>query len=158
MIWSDLIRDHAGSGLLVQGASPEVVARQVSRLAFLATPYRGAAVDAAGEWDYRLSYNAQFRPAFEALRLMQVGVTALSPVVLSVEMLHASCEGVQPVPAVDPFDEAIWWPWVLRMLDRCDAVVVPDVPGWAGSAGVLRCVRRALGRNVPVFVYAEGAA
>lgn len=153
MSWSD-ISAAASGGLLTLGCTPEIVARSVSRLAFLATPYRGMAMDSNGEWDHRLSYNAQFAPAFECLRLMRAGVTAVSPVVMSVEMLHASCEGIQPIPAVDPFDEAIWWPWVLRLLDRCDAVVVPEVPGWDASLGVQRCVRRALDRNVRVFVYA----
>jgi len=77
------------------------------------------------------------------------GVTAVSPIVLADGMCHAT-------EHLDPLDVRFWTRWCAPILAAARAVVVPDIPGWSRSEGVWHEVREALGRSLPVHVYARG--
>lgn len=155
--WSQFFNAPAsGQGLLRFGAGPVTVAKWVpgGRLVYLATPYSREVLDARGQWDHHKSYNQKYGAAKAALALLEVGVTALSPIILSAEIIHASMRDEKPVPRIDPLDAVLWESWCRPMLDVCCAVVVPDLPGWQRSVGIWTEVVRALDRQCPVFVYA----
>lgn len=155
-IWAVMMRNAARyAGQITFGATPADVAARVGGLVYLASPYSKLVCDRAGVWDYRLSYDAQRAPAVECLHLMRLGVTAVSPVVQSVELIHASMTGIAPIPTVDPLDADLWQPWCNRLLDAARAVVVPEIHGWSDSVGVMAEVERATARQMPVFVYAN---
>lgn len=155
-IWAVMMRNAARyAGLITFGARPADVSARVGGLVYLASPYSKLVCDRAGGWDYRLSYDAQRAPAVECLHLMRLGVTAVSPIVQSVELIHASMTGIAPVPTIDPLDAGLWQPWCNRLLDAARAVVVPDIRGWSESVGVMAEVQRAMARLTPVFVYAN---
>ncbi|MCU0909815.1 MAG: DUF1937 family protein [Rhodobacteraceae bacterium] len=141
---------------LILGADPGHVARRVGGQVYLATPYTRRVVDVAGAYDPDLNLSLMFEAAWEARRLAQLGVTAISPIVQAAGMvaLHRPRHGARPL---DPLDAEFWTRWCAPVLAASEAVVVPDLPGWADSAGVLHEVKTALGRNKPVYLYAEAA-
>lgn len=132
--------------LLGFGATPEAVAREAAGLVYLATPYSRIAVDAAGAWCPERSARAMAQATRAAARLAGLGVTAVSPIVLTAGMCHASA-------ALDPLDDPFWARWCAPLLAAARVVVVPDIAGWDRSRGVWREVRAALASNVPVRIY-----
>lgn len=127
---------------------------------YLATPYSKEVTDVLGAWSYDLSKSMQRRAERAALELMQAGVSAFSPIALSVGMIHAAGQfhgqtggGVKFQCSLDPMDSAVWQRWCQPFLNICGAVVVPDIPGWDHSDGIKAEVAFAIGRDIPVFVY-----
>ena len=148
--------------LLQVGCSAQSVAKEFGgrQPVYLATPYSKEAIDVLGAWSYDLSKSMQRRAERAALELMQAGVSAFSPIALSVGMIHASGQfhgtrggGVRFEPALDPLDSAFWSRWCQPFLNVCGAVVVPDIPGWDHSDGIWAEVQFAISRDIPVFVY-----
>ncbi len=153
--WPMLARHRAqGSGLLRFGASPALVARHArwGRPVYLASPYTLRARAEDGSWCEHRSAAAMRDAAEECVRLLEVGVTAISPVALSAVMVHATRF---PRLRLDPFSVPLWEEWCRPILDSCAAVVVPEISGWSQSHGIWHEVRLALAAQVPVFVYAE---
>ena len=140
-VWSPLV--HVG-------ASPEVVARHNAGLAYLATPYTKEVLT-GGKWDFNKSVAASLIASRHVLLLMREGVTAVSPIVLAAEALHA--QPSVPGRKVSPLDHARWTDWCRPMFAAAKLVVVPNIPGWDRSEGIWAEVRAALAHNTPVFVY-----
>lgn len=145
--------------LIRTGCGPVTVARSIAggRPVYLATPYTKEAVGLDGRWRYERSLIASARAAMELSRLARVGVTAVSPIVMSAEMVH--CEYAMTVAGLgeplDPLDGDFWENWCRPLLSVCDALVVPDLLGWQDSAGILAEVAGAIERNIRVFFYAS---
>lgn len=130
---------------------------------YLATPYSREVVGADGVWEYARSQEVAREAALCAAGLMAVGVTAISPIVQSAAMVHATCRfearrSRHFAGSIDPMDHDRWMTWCLPLLRACGAVVVPDLAGWDHSHGIWAEVLDAVSRNVPVLVYAEGGA
>lgn len=142
------VRDWGRDPLIHFGASPESVARRAVGMVYLATPYSRIAVDGDGRWNLTASMVAADRAARHAARLAAVGITAVSPIVQSAAMCHAS-------HALDPLDAAFWTRWCAPLLARCGVVVVPDIEGWDQSDGIWREVQEAVAAMKPVHVYAR---
>ena len=106
-------------------------------------------MDDAGHWSLAKSALAATRADRHAARLAMRGVTAVSPIVQAASMCHATAH-------LDPLDARFWTRWCAPILAASRAVVVPDIPGWSRSEGVWHEVREALGRSLPVHVYARG--
>lgn len=150
--WFELLR--AGNPLVRFGASPERVASVAWGQVYLATPYTREVVGPRG-WDRGLSLRMQAYAARAQLRLALVGVTAVSPIVQAAEMVQAAETEVGPGEGPDSLDPVFWTRWCAPMLAASSAVAVPEIPGWERSQGVWHEVHVALGRNLPVFVYAR---
>lgn len=145
--------DFAAAGLLRREALVgSVVEHCRGALVYLATPYGKLACYDDGEFDPSVSLECAVRTAMWARTFAVAGVTAVSPVIERVEMVHAHF--VDQV--LDPMDGPFWADWVQPLLIRCDAVVVPPLAGWAESAGVWASVRHALGSQKGVFLMAGG--
>lgn len=152
--------DHAALNLYAGGwrlffnaQLADVVAHCRGGLAYLATPYTGAVQRSDGCFDVARSLACSVRAA-RWLRLLALeGVSAVSPVVQSVEMLSADyTEG-----ALDPLDGAFWAQWCRPMLRAADTVIVPQIAGWRESDGIWAEVREALLSGKRVFVMHIGA-
>lgn len=146
--------------LLRFGQSPATVATHVAQPVYMASPYSREVVGADGVWEYARSVEVVRKAALAQAALMAAGVTAISPIVMSGAMVHATCRfearraaGFDGV--VDPLDGAAWLQWCWPLLRVCGAVVVPDLPGWDRSNGIWAEVMFAIDRAIPVFVYAE---
>ncbi|RHZ90391.1 DUF1937 family protein [Cereibacter sphaeroides] len=153
--WAALRRHPAGrADLLRWGATPALVARHAhwGRPVYLASPYTLRAVGPDGRWSAELSEAAMAEAAREVARLLEVGVTAISPVVLSAAALHAT---MFPRLRIDPFNPVLWEDWCRRILTVCAAVVVPEIRGWSDSIGIRHEVASALAAQMPVFIYAS---
>lgn len=153
--WAALdTRAAEACGLLRFGATPALVARHArwGRPVYLASPYSLRARGEDGAWCEHRSAAAMRDAAIECARLLEVGVTAISPVALSAVMIHATRF---PRLHLDPFSVPLWDEWCRPILDSCAAVVVPDIHGWSQSRGIWREVRIALACQVPVFIYAS---
>jgi hypothetical protein len=157
--WGALLApDVAGRfELLKTGATPELVARHCrwGSPVYLATPYSKVSVGPDGIWRRDLSEAAMAVAARESARLLDVGVAAVSPIVLSGAMIHAT---MYPSPRLAPLDAKLWRNFCRPILDACCAVVVPDVQGWSTSGGVWHEVKISLELQVPVFLYAAGSS
>ncbi|AXQ93186.1 DUF1937 family protein [Cereibacter azotoformans] len=155
--WAVLAAHRAQAhGLLRFGASPALVARHArwGRPVYLASPYSLRARADDGSWCEHRSEAAMRDAAVECARLLAVGVSAVSPIVQSAAMIHATRF---PSMRLDPFNVPLWEEWCRPILDSCAAVVVPDIRGWSQSHGIWHEVRLALACQMPVFVYAERA-
>ncbi|PYE81307.1 DUF1937 family protein [Pseudoroseicyclus aestuarii] len=131
--WPQLCARYTGSGLLQRDVAL-IDAAQALRgsLAYLATPYTRQSTDDNGRWCPSLSCDLSDAAAAWCSRFAQTGVTAVSPVVQADAMLQRDPWG----DALDPLDEHFWSTWCRPLLSRCDAVVIPPLPGWDCSAGV----------------------
>jgi hypothetical protein len=137
------------------GCGPAYIASHGKQPVYLATPYtKRAHVD--GVWSHSLSVELMLEAAAEVGRLKWLGVSAFSPIVASASVVHAALPGSNEFAAHHPFDATGWLRWCQPFLNVCGAVVVPDLPGWDQSAGIKAEVAFAIGRGVPVFVYAAG--
>lgn len=130
---------------------------------YLATPYSREVVDDDGVWSAGLNHHLGSAAARAAMDLMERDITAISPIALASVMLTASSAVVHDRGRalwrhrIDPLDAEAWTSWCGPLLSACDAVVVPDIPGWDRSVGILQEVREALLRVKPVYLYAGGA-
>lgn len=141
------------SALVRVGSSPARVAHgNGGRLAFVAAPYIEAVHDRRG-WRPDLSVRLSLLTGREVMRLRMSGVTAVCPSL----MLGAMCEASHLVPdAPAPSDRRGWEEWARPILFAAGQIVVPDIEGWHRCPLIWRQVQWALGRNVPVHVYAGG--
>lgn len=149
--WPTLLHlDGAYSPLVHAGADPALVARHNTGLVYLATPY-SREVRSGGRWDAGKSCAMSLMAARHVLRLARERVTAISPIVLAAEAIHAQpCTGGRKL---DPLDAPFWADWCRPILHAATAIVVPDIPGWDRSEGIWAEVQWAISRNMPVFVY-----
>lgn len=140
-----------GDALVHWGAAPAFIARRGAGLAYLASPLTGRIRDRDAFWQDWEDIIEECAADLDALAA--VGVSAISPVLMALEMIGVRRGGVanmlhgpRGVLAHD-----YWMRWSGVMLSRCDLVVVADRPGWQVSQGIAREVECALSRNVPVF-------
>ena len=149
--WPGDLPPYAGKSLLYRNARlADVIAHCRGRLVYLATPYSKIAVGDDGQWDVGLSFDAMMRAAHWARHLALEGITAVSPIVQSAEMVHASC--VFESDPLDPMDADFWTAWCAPLLEASAAVVVPPIRGWRESLGIRHEVIEALTSGRPVFV------
>lgn len=141
-----LYRDLLVSRLPLGGA----VARLRGSLVYLASPYSLHVRGEDGAFDSGASAAMSARAAFWARLLAAEGVTAVSPVVLSAEMVHADRGAL-----LDPLDAAFWDGWCHPLLRACEAVVIPPIAGWDLSLGVWREACAAIARNRRVYIVEE---
>ncbi len=149
--WEELCRFYC---------SPRVVAAWFSgrRPVYLATPYSRRAVDEAGVFNPARSREAIDCAVYESARLLQEGVSAISPISISGAMIHANLERGWGLDLPDPLDGRAWALWCGPLIDASCAVVVPDIDGALQSDGVRQEVLYAISRNRRVFFYESGSA
>lgn len=124
---------------------------------YLATPYSRRAVDSEGRFDASRSRAAIDFAVYESARLLEFGVSALSPIAISGAMVHANLEKGWRLALPDPLDGRTWERWCGPLIDASCAVVVPDPPGSLQSQGVRQEVLYAISRNRRVFFYGIGS-
>lgn len=147
----------AAHPLLRWGCGPEDVARHSGgKPVYLATPYSLRATNALGHWRQELSDLAVEEAAVESARLTMAGVSAISPIVLSVTQCDAALFHPRLAALPGPMEAARWQAWCWPILNACGAVVVPDLIGWRESRGVWAEVAHARRCGMPVFLYAKG--
>lgn len=153
--WSAL---HAYEGLtLRRDVSVDGLRNYLGGLFYLATPYTRRAVDENGAWCLDRSIAAAAEATAWAWRLTRAGLSVVSPVMLSAQMLHDEYAADRPnADALGPLDHHAWEGWCRPILARSDAVAIPPLDGWDVSLGVWREVVAALGVNKPVFLLGEG--
>lgn len=152
--WAELVAAD-GDGDLMFGATERDVLGYVDRghsIVYVATPYSKRAVTPAGVWDRWLGDVAAGCAVAACARLLHQGVTAVSPIALAHQMVVESMWGGR---AIDPLDQGLWQAWCAPLLEACDAVFIPDLPGWADSVGVLHEAKVTLARQRPVLVAAS---
>jgi len=152
--WTHPVLGHyADASLFFPQTDLDTVAiRCRGRLVYLASPFTKLVVGADGHYDFGRGLVAATYAARWSRRLAAVGVTAVSPIIQAVEMVH----GDSP-PILDPLDQKFWTCWCAPLLQACRAVVVPPIPGWAESDGVWRELRAALTAGRSVFQVDSGA-
>ena len=138
---------HRGAGLA------DVIRHGRGQLSYLATPYSKLARDDDGAFSIAGSLECAARAARWARLLALEGITAVSPIIQAVEMVHA--DGIDP--QLDPLDERFWEGWCRPLLNACGGVIVPPIPGWAESEGIWVEVCAALRAQRPVFLIRPGA-
>ncbi|MGV6840590.1 MAG: DUF1937 family protein [Planktomarina sp.] len=143
----NLIPFQAGE-LLYRNADLGMVADHCcGSLCYLATPYSRVAVYDDGEWSPCESLQCSDRAARWARHFALDGVTAISPIIQSVGMLHCDLGG-----DLDALDAAFWENWCRPLLVATGPVIIPPIPGWNHSVGIWREAIYALEHNRSVFV------
>jgi len=125
-------------------------------LVYLATPYSKLAVDERGRFSLGASLHAQMAATSWTSRFARAGVSAVSPIVMSADMVHFD-QAQERRPLLDPLDAPFWERWCRPLLLAADAVAVPPIAGWAQSAGIWREVLASLSALKPVWIIREGA-
>lgn len=126
--WAALADSAWGGGLLAEGVGLAQAASVLrGSLVYLATPYSREVVE-DGRFVPYLSDKMGDEAALWSRRLALQGVTAVSPIVAAVAMLGWG--------GIDPLDQVFWTNWCRPLLQGCDAVVIPPIPGWDRSQGV----------------------
>jgi len=151
------------SDLVHWGATPaSVVARCRGQLVYLATPYSRRVIGPDGRWSAELNRGLAYESAFEAGRLVMLGQSVHAPILQSAMMCDVwahQIEGLSRHPLgqqfPDPMDPEFWEAVNRAALFAAGAVVVPDLPLWHQSAGVLDEVHQTLRANRQVFFYAS---
>ncbi len=131
-----------------QATLADVVAQCRGVLCYLATPFTKIAQYDDGEFDPAKSLECATRAARWSRALAIEGVTAVSPVIQSVEMVHADFVDQQ----LDPLDWDFWMCWCQPLLHACPVVIVPRIDGWGDSDGVWHDAVTALRQQKRVFV------
>ena len=140
---------YAEDCLLHRDASlADVINHCRGQLCYLATPYSKIACSDDGEWDSNLSRDSALRAAQWAGLLTLEGLTAVSPIIQAVEMVHADLITQQ----LDPLDVSFWESWCRPLLNASRCVLVPPILGWDNSDGIWGEVCAALRRQRPVFL------
>lgn len=152
--WSSPTLDaFSDGGLLHRNCSlADVVAKCRGRLCYLATPYTKTVIDLDGDWNFGASMVSSEVACQWARRLCIEGVTAVSPVIQSVEMVHSDFLDQH----LDPLNSVFWTRWCRPLLAASDVVIVPPIAGWDSSDGIWAEVISALGSNREVFLIAHG--
>lgn len=122
------------------------------QLCYLATPYSKAAVLECGKWDPGASAACSVCAAEWSRLLALDGITAVSPIIQAVEMVHVDYFE----PHLDPLDAQFWEGWCRPLLAASGVVIVPPIPGWKDSDGIWGEVCQALRLNRPVFLISPG--
>lgn len=105
----------------------------IRALHYLATPYT----------DYCQGRTAAFQHAAEAAAaLLRRGLLVYSPIAHS----HPIAEHGR----LDPCDQHLWMALDLEMLDRCNSLLVVQMPGWNESAGVAAEIAHAEATEKPI--------
>lgn len=159
--WASLAGHDRGQRFRM--VSFDAAARELSGyqpLVYLASPYSKIAVDGDGRWCAGRSADAGVRASMWSARFADAGVTAISPIMLSVDMCALRVPSLRfadmPPLRLDPLDAAFWTRWCFPLLISCDAVVVPPIEGRDRSEGVWGEVVTALGASKTVFWIGEG--
>jgi hypothetical protein len=148
--WDDpRLRPFVQAGLLHRNAAQsDVVKGCGGRLCYLATPYSKVTLrDYDGEWCPSASMEAARNAGIWARSLSIDGVTAISPIIQAVEMIHTNFSDW-----LDPLDFEFWEDWSHPLLCASGPVIVPPIEGWAESLGIWREAVFALERNRPVYL------
>jgi len=149
--WDTLLAPHMhekwGGLLYVDVPLVDAARRLRGRLVYLATPYSREVIGSDGRWCPVRSTEFGIRAAMWARRFAGQGVTAVSPIVQAVEMVHC---GAPTEP--DPLDAEFWEKWCRPLLAKADAVVVPPIQGWRASVGVWREAIEALATSRQVWL------
>jgi hypothetical protein len=82
-------------------------------------------------------------------RLHQAGVKCYSPVVY--------CHPIARALDANPLDADFWMAFTRPVLDRCDALIVVDLPGWDASYGISKEIERFEDTGRPVYHLAHQA-
>lgn len=130
----------------------DVVSHCHGRLAYLASPYSKIARYDDGEWDPSESLLCADRAALWARQLAMEGVTAVSPIVQAVGMVHADFNDQR----LDPLDVLFWEDWCRPLLNASGMVIVPPIAGWDYSDGIWVEVCEALKSQRRVFLIKPG--
>lgn len=138
------------------GSGPTSVALHGLQPVYLASPYSKEAVDHRGVWKFQQSARLVQDAGLEIGRLKAMGVTAISPIVLSGTITHAGRHSDGWLRQHDPLDAVTWMQWCQPLLDVCKAIVVPDLAGWSRSTGIKAEVQCFVDWRLPVFLYATG--
>lgn len=106
----------------------------IEGLAYLATPYS--------------RYSAGLERAFVdaavlAANLLLCGVKVYSPI--------AHTHPIAQYGGLDPLDHAIWLPFDMAMMERCDAMIVAHLDGWDKSYGIAEEVKVFTAANKPIY-------
>ena len=153
MDWQSVLAPEGRWSALVRAPSwPELVSRHCCGLIHLAAPYINTAA-LRDQWRMDRSVRASMRAAIEVARLAALGCTAISPAIVLGEIGHA---GVVMDEPLDPLHLPFWRAWSQPLLNAASMVVVPAIDGWDSCPLVWHDVCFALGRNMPVHVYARG--
>ena len=144
-------------GLIKWGATPADVAETCKDvMVYVATAYSLRTVDENGKWCPFRSMDLAREAAREVAVLQGLGVSAWSPIVSSAMVCRAdvgmAARGTVD-RLIDPMDADFWEKINAPLLAASQAVVVPDLPGWTASAGVMDEIHTALRRNTRVFLY-----
>lgn len=154
--WSAL-HAYEGLTLLRDFDVVDLAARFRARLIYLATPYSRRAVDENGAWCLHRSMSAATEASAWAWRLARAGLTAVSPVMLSAQMVQDEYTAEHPhEDAIGPLDHAAWEAWCRPLLAASELVAIPPIDGWEVSRGIWREAVAALAVNKPVIVMEEG--
>ena len=137
----------AGDRLTAGGAWEAILDQLQGQLVYLATPYSRVVVDGEGLFSYEASLKAIYDAAGWSGILAVEGVTSLSPIIQSAEMVHTLGSEF-----LDPLDAAFWTRWCVPLLAASDAVVIPPIPGWDSSVGVWGEACRGVEMGIPVIV------
>ncbi|SDX91959.1 DUF1937 family protein [Roseicitreum antarcticum] len=147
---------HRVSPLVRIGCDLDEIARHApAGIQYLATPFSRNVLGDDGGYCQTAGFDAAGRAGACARRLAMAGVTAISPVVQSVEMLSSRPATGVGADVPDPLDAAFWEVWCRPLLWACKSVIVADIAGWSASRGIWHEVVWALDRNMPVFVCAD---
>ncbi|MFC3059498.1 DUF1937 family protein [Paenirhodobacter populi] len=150
--WTALMAPDGNFAPLIHvGADARTVARHNVGIAYLATPYTRE-VTIRGKWSFDRSVMLSAMASRHMLLLMRERVTAVSPIVLASEALHAQSSTTGR--RLSPLDRDFWMDWCRPILNSAAMIVVPDIPGWDQSDGIWTEVQFAVAHNVPVFIYA----
>ena len=134
--------------LLYRDASlADLISHARGRLCYLATPYSKVCVTDDGEWNQVESLFCAGRAARWSRALAVEGITAISPIIQSVEMVHVDFD-----EWLDPLDARFWTDWCQPLLNACGPVIVPPLDGWQESLGVWQEALFALRADRPVFL------
>ena len=144
---------YAGACLFHRDARlADVISHCRGRLSYLATPYSKIARYDDGEFDPTESLECTVRAARWARLLALEGITAVSPIIQAVEMVHADFIDQQ----LDPLDVQFWEGWCRPLLSASGTVIVPPIAGWEYSDGIWVEVCEALRTQRRVFLIKPG--
>jgi hypothetical protein len=136
-----------GQLLYRDAALADVISHCRGRFCYLATPYSKVCLTDDGECNQMESLSCAMRAARWARILAVEGITAISPIIQSVEMVHVDFD-----EWLDPMDATFWTGWCQPLLKACDPVIVPPIDGWRESLGIWQEALFALRTNRPVFL------
>lgn len=141
-----LVHYKQASLLLVDATLQEAEDKCRGSLCYLASPYTKRVVIRDEGWDGMASLEMATAAGLWCRSFASAGITAVSPVIQAVEMIHADF-----TEWLDPLDEGFWARWRQALMRACGPVVIPPIEGWQQSEGIWRDVVAALQQNRPVI-------